>query len=215
MCKSFIHKPQKRTDVLHSMYDLAVLPDYIEPIREEIRAVMTEHGGIINTRGLQQMMKLDSFMKESLRFNPPLTTTSHREVIQGFSFSNGQYIPPGATIELPSRAIYLDPANYPDEDQFDGFRHYKLRRDGAARDYARNQFVTSNEQNLMFGYGRHACPGRFFAANEIKMLLARLIMHYDFKNEDGSMQRYPSIEIGALIAPDTKRKLLFKMVRAS
>jgi cytochrome P450 len=195
-----------------SLYDLAVSPEYIKPLREEIRAVMAEHGGTITTRGLQQMMKLDSFMKESLRFNPPLTTTSHRQVIQGFTLSNGQYIPPGTTIELPSRAVYRDAANYPDENTFDGLRHYKLRQAGTARDHARNQFVTSNEQNLMFGYGRHACPGRFFAANEIKMLLARLITDFDFKNADGSMQRYASMEIGALIAPDTKKKLLFKRV---
>lgn len=192
------------------MYDLAALPEYFAPLREEIRLVMMEHSGTINTRGLQQMMKLDSFMKESLRFNPPLTTTSHREVTQGFTLSTGQYIPDGVTIELPSRAVYLDPANYPDESTFDGFRHYKLRQSGTARDHARNQFVTSNEQNLMFGYGRHACPGRFFAANEIKMLLARLILAFDFKNEDGSLQRYPNIEVGPLIAPDPKRKLLFK-----
>lgn len=187
-------------------------PEYVEPMREEIRTVIADHGGTITTRGLQQMMKLESFMKESLRFHPPLSTTSHREVVQGFTFSNGQYIPRGATIELPSRAVYHDPKNFPGEDEFDGFRFYKLRQSGAARDHARNQFVTSNEQNLMFGYGRHACPGRFFAANEIKMLLARLIMTFDMKNEDGSTQRYPNIEVGALIAPDTKRNLLFKRV---
>lgn len=196
----------------HIMYDLAVRREYIEPLREEIRAVMAEQGGTITTRGLQQMLKLDSFMRESLRLHPPLTTTSHREVIRGFNLSNGQYIPAGATIELPSRAVYRDPQNYPDGDTFDGFRHYRRRQSGTARDHARNQFVTSNEQSLMFGYGRHACPGRFFAANEIKMLLAKFILDFDFKNEDGSLERYADIEIGALIAPDTKKKLLFKRV---
>ncbi|KAK7931192.1 hypothetical protein PG985_001904 [Apiospora marii] len=190
----------------HILYDLSVRPEYIDPLREEIRSVMAEHGGTITTHGLQQMMKLDSFMRESLRFHPPLTTTSHREVVKGFTLSNGQYIPAGATIELPSRAVYCDPANYPDGG--------RLRRlpGGTAREHARNQFVTSNEQSLMFGYGRHACPGRFFAANEIKMLLAKLIGNFDFKNEDGGLQRYANIEIGALIAPDTKRKLLFKRI---
>jgi cytochrome P450 len=192
------------------MYDLAALPTYFAPLREEIRLVMKEHGGTINTRGLQQMMKLDSFMKESMRFNPPNTTAAHREVNRGFTLSNGQYIPGGATIELPSRSVYLDPANYPDENTFDGFRHYKLRQGGTAKDHARNQFVTSNDQNLLFGYGRHACPGRFFVANEIKMLLAKLILTFDFKMEDGNLQRYPNIEIGTIIAPDTQRKLLFK-----
>lgn len=194
------------------MYDLAVSPECIGPLRDEIRSVMAEHNGTITTRALQQMMKLDSFMRESLRLHPPLTTTSHREVIQPFSFSNGQKIPAGATIELPSRAVGRDAANYPDSQVFDGFRHYRARQTGTARDHARNQFVTSNEQNLVFGYGKHACPGRFFAANEIKMLLARIILEFDFKNEDGSAERYKDIEIGPLIAPDTKRNLLLRRV---
>ena len=32
---------------------------------------MADNGGTISTRALQQMMKLDSYMKESMRFYPP------------------------------------------------------------------------------------------------------------------------------------------------
>ena len=65
----------------------------------------------------------------------------------------------------------------------------------------------------MFGYGPHACPGRFFATNEIKMLLARLILEFDFKNEDGSMERYPQINVGKQSGPDASKNLLFKRVQ--
>lgn len=176
---------------------------------------MAEHGGTLTTRGLGQLMKLDSFMRESMRFHPPMTAVAQREVLQGFSLSNGQYIPAGATVELPNRAVYHDEANYPRADTFDGFRFYKLRQNGTAQDHARNQFVTSNEQSLMFGYGRHACPGRFFAAKEIKMLLAKLIATYDLKNEGESTERYADIEVGVLIAPDSKRTVLFKKATAA
>lgn len=171
---------------------------------------MAENGGTITTRALQQMVKLDSFMKETSRFYPPGLTSFMRKVVVGFTLSNGQYIPPGTVIEVPSYAIYQDA--FPDGDQFDGFRHYKLRQGGTATDHARNQFVTTNEQNLMFGYGRHACPGRFFAANEIKMLLAKLVLDYDFKNEDGSLERYPNIEMGRQSSPDARKQLMFKRV---
>ena len=36
---------------------------------------------------------------------------------------------------------------------------------------------------LTFGYGRHACPGRFFAAAELKLMLALIVMNYDVKLE--------------------------------
>ncbi|KAJ4355937.1 uncharacterized protein N0V89_003962 [Didymosphaeria variabile] len=197
------------------LYTLAVSTEYIEPLREEIRQVMGENGDTISTRALQQMMKLDSFMKETVRFYPPGFTSFQRKVLRGFTLSNGQYIPAGAKIEVASHAVYQDPVNHPNSepaDVFDGYRSYKLRQGGTASDHARNQFVTTNEQNLMFGYGKHACPGRFFAANEIKMILANLILNYDFKNEDGSKVRYSQLNMGRQSSPDAKKNLLFKRV---
>ena len=38
------------------------------------------------------------------------------------------------------------------------------------------------QKNLLnFGHGKYACPGRFFASLEIKVILVRLVMNYDFK----------------------------------
>lgn len=138
-----------------------------------------------------------------------------RRVLQPFTLSNGQTIPAGVFIETPSHAVYNDPELYPvpeSGDSFDGLRFYKLRVAGGATEHARNQFVTTNEHNLMFGYGRHACPGRFFAANEIKMILARFLLNYDFKNEDGSKERYAQIELGKQPTPDARKNLLFKRI---
>lgn len=33
----------------------------------------------------------------------------------------------------------------------------------------------------MFGYGPQACPGRFFAVHEAKVVLSRILARYDFK----------------------------------
>ena len=114
---------------------------------------------------------------------------------------------------MPSHAVYSDPALWPDSEKFDGLRHYKLRRNGGSTDHARNQFVTTNEQNLMFGYGRHACPGRFFATNEIKMIVAKMILEYDIKMPGGLTERYSQIEQGKAINPDPTKTLLFRKVR--
>jgi cytochrome P450 len=188
----------------------------MEPLREEIRQAMADSGGTITTRALQQMVKLDSYMKETSRFYSGIVNVQ-RKVLRGFTLSNGQYIPPGVIIEAPSHAIYMDDANFPPDskpaDVFDGFRYYKLRQSGTATDHARNQFVTTNEQNLGFGYGKHSCPGRFFAANEIKMILARLLLDYDLKNEDGSTVRYAQIESGGFTSPDPSKNLLFRKVK--
>lgn len=39
--------------------------------------------------------------------------------------------------------------------------------------------VNGGDTFLGFGYGKHSCPGRFFAAHEMKLLLAHLVQHYD------------------------------------
>lgn len=39
--------------------------------------------------------------------------------------------------------------------------------------------VTVGDTFLSFGHGKHACPGRFFASYEMKLMLAHLIQHYD------------------------------------
>lgn len=37
------------------------------------------------------------------------------------------------------------------------------------------------QDNLTFGHGPHACPGRFFAIYEIKALLIELLRNYDLR----------------------------------
>ena len=53
------------------LYDLCAMPQYIEPLREEVQATLAEHGSF-TYRALLQMELMDSFMKESQRFNPLL-----------------------------------------------------------------------------------------------------------------------------------------------
>ena len=51
------------------MYDLTAYPEYIQPLRDEIKAVLEEDGGLKKT-SLIKMKLLDSIMKESQRVNP-------------------------------------------------------------------------------------------------------------------------------------------------
>jgi cytochrome P450 len=41
--------------------------------------------------------------------------------------------------------------------------------------------VSTSADYQPFGHGRHACPGRFFAANELKLLLAYMVLNYDIE----------------------------------
>ena len=39
--------------------------------------------------------------------------------------------------------------------------------------------ATLDDAFLGFGFGRYACPGRFFALNEMKVFIAHLLLNYD------------------------------------
>lgn len=114
-------------------------------------------------------------------------------------------MPAGSIVELPLVGINSDEEYFRDCDRFDALRFYKLREAKAKQEtgtkqaevVANSQFVSTGPSSLTFGYGRHACPGRFFAVNEIKIILAIILTDYEIKNM-GS-ERYANLEYGEMV----------------
>ncbi|KAK1753823.1 putative cytochrome P450 E-class, group IV [Echria macrotheca] len=200
----------------NAFYNLAAHPEITTDLRSEIRDVLAAHDGVMSAPALQAMKKVDSFLKETLRFDPPGVASFQRKVLRQFTLSSGQTIPAGVVIEVPSMAISRDAAIFPDPERFDHLRFYKLRQDarerGEAETAAQNQFVSVSQSSLTFGYGRHACPGRFLAANEIKMIVATAVLLYDMRLVDGVTERYPNLVFGSTSVPDPTKEVLFKRV---
>lgn len=74
-----------------------------------------------------------------------------------------------------------DPAIYPNPEAFDGYRFSRMRNTPGQEQQA--HLVSTSPSHLGFGHGVHACPGRFFAANEAKVILAKLLIEFDFKTD--------------------------------
>lgn len=53
----------------HLIFDLCAQPEYIEALRQELEEVLAENGSFTKA-SLAKLVKMDSFMKESQRFNP-------------------------------------------------------------------------------------------------------------------------------------------------
>ncbi|EEB94370.1 hypothetical protein MPER_06828 [Moniliophthora perniciosa FA553] len=47
----------------------------------------------------------------------------------------------------------------------------------------KHQMIAPTTEYVFFGTGRHACPGRFFAVNELKALMSHVLLNYDVKLE--------------------------------
>ena len=63
---------------------------------------------------------------------------------------------------------------------------------------------------MTFGHGKFACPGRFFASNESKIILATLLLRYDIKLEHGENTRPQNMFFADACFPDPAIKVLFK-----
>ena len=72
---------------LNALYDLAAHQECIQPIREEIEAVISANDGVLDKIALRKMRKTDSFFKESMRKN-----TSLRKYITAISFLLSQVL---------------------------------------------------------------------------------------------------------------------------
>ena len=192
----------------HMWFDLAAHPEYVEPLREEIAAVVaTEPSGCLSKTSMPKLRKLDSFIKESQRMNPLGQLSFDRKVTSDLTLPDGTVLPRGTYIATASSEINRDPTLWENPDEFDGFRFEKLRqKPGNENKY---QFVTTGVDSMQFGHGKHACPGRFFAANEIKLILIHLIMNYDIKLPEGE-ERPKNIETTSGCRPDGSKQILLK-----
>lgn len=99
------------------------------------------------------------------------------------TLSDGTVLPAGSQIMVCDNEA-LNPKIYPNPEKFDVSRFLKLRSQPGEENH--HQFVTPTPALMAFGYGPHACPGRFFAANEVKIALSCLLLKYDFQFVPGA-----------------------------
>ncbi|RYP13363.1 hypothetical protein DL765_006904 [Monosporascus sp. GIB2] len=189
------------------IFDLCEHPEYVPLLREEYAAVIAADGRL-GKACLAKMPLMDSVLRESQRRNPLLLVTFERIITEGWDFKDGFRIPKGTMIGYPAIAVAMDPEIYPDPDRFDGSRFARMRRENPNQQ-GKAQYVACNAEHMTFGYGRHACPGRFFAADEIKAIMVYLLENYDCKYKRGE-RRPQSLQFETQNIPDHRAKVLFK-----
>ncbi|KAJ9602512.1 hypothetical protein H2200_013055 [Cladophialophora chaetospira] len=193
------------------IYDLMARPEYLKPLREEVDRVWEESNGELDKPAMSKLVKLDSFLKESQRLHPAAHITFDREITnkKGFTLSNGLHLPQHTHYAVASSLIAKNSEPWQNPEEFDGLRCAKLRENPA--DHSKFHFVSTNPYHSMaFSHGKHACPGRFFAANEIKTIMAYMIRHFDMKPVQGKEKRPESVVFGHNLQPDPSVEILIR-----
>jgi cytochrome P450 len=109
-------------------------------------------------------------------------------------------IPRGTNIAVDSSMMW-DPATYPDPFVYDGYRFLRLRESGNTG----AALASSSPEHIAFGIGKPICPGRFFASNEVKIALAKILLTYDVRLPEGFKPKV--FEMGFEMLSDLGAKL--------
>jgi cytochrome P450 len=152
-----------------------------------------------------------------------------RVALKDFTFSDGVRIPAGTFICLPLYAMHHDEQIYPDPFTFKPNRFVSsVQNMSEEAGRYRQQFVATGTNYLSWGVGRHAwcvlshvfliiistnrffhSPGRWFAATELKTMLAHAVVTYDVKLKDEG-SRPPNQWFGTSCIPNRSAEVLFR-----
>ena len=196
---------------IHALYDLCAHSDSMEELREE---AIKEFGtyGWTNT-SLLRLRKMESFLKESGRTNSAGIVSFQRLVLSATPLSNGFTIPAGTHICAASDARSRDPTLYESPLEFRPMRFYSLptakpEEDGEVD--AANLYSSVTAGDSWFGTGRQACPGRWYASAQIKLVLCLLLTEYEFRFPDGQTERPKNWVKDEKTGPDMEQIILFR-----
>ncbi|KAI4258173.1 MAG: hypothetical protein LQ352_001330 [Teloschistes flavicans] len=99
------------------------------------------------------------------------------------------------------------------EEEKDGWQKSALDKmlilDSFRKESQRFAPQTLYSNNLSFGYGKYACPGRFLASYEIKLIVAMLLVQFDIGFPEGK-GRPGSMMYSDSVFPDPKGGLILK-----
>ncbi|KAL0488817.1 25/26-hydroxycholesterol 7alpha-hydroxylase [Acrasis kona] len=173
------------TTTVWTIYHLLKQPQSVrDEVLDEIRDVLGERsdGGALEIpyEQLSNLKKVDAIVSESLRLH--FGVLSSRMCMKKHNFESSS----GRSYELPARGLMLlasshhDPHFFKDPETFIWDRFLHMPSSVIAKN---GKSIPLSSVYLPFGGGANLCPGRFFAKNEIKIMVCLLLTSFDMKVE--------------------------------
>ncbi|KAG4432671.1 hypothetical protein IFR05_011849 [Cadophora sp. M221] len=182
-----------------ALLNLGTRTEMMEPLRKEAVEVLEKYGW--QKVALAELRILDSFLKETQRLKPIAMASMHRLATDDVELPNGIKIRKGERTAISSHRMWSE-SDYEDPDTFDGFRFVERRKVPGYEH--KSHLISTSADHTAFSHGKHACPGRFFAANEIKIAMVHLLLKYDLKLEDAKVATWKMYGINMFVNPEAK-----------
>ncbi|KAF5366267.1 hypothetical protein D9758_005804 [Tetrapyrgos nigripes] len=207
------------TNALLDIWSAKDSPAIVESLREEASRVLKEHNGVWTKAAVAKLHRLDSAIRESSRVSGVGGTSIARKVRadNGVTLPDGTWVPKGAIVGVSMDGIHFDEKFYEKVNEFDAFRFSRPREEQQQlvdvslgekpRVTVHEDLVNTSPHFLPFSHGIHACPGRFFAANNIKLILAHLLLNYEIQPFE---TRPPNMSIGDISVVPVKATMMIR-----
>ncbi|KAI0531725.1 cytochrome P450 [Xylaria digitata] len=195
--------------ITEMVFQVLMDPKLLADLRDEAMLALEEHGW--TEKLLRNLALQDSFIRELNRLYPTGATGCSRLVVdKNFTFSNGLTVRQGTRLTFPIMAIMKENERLANPGEFDAYRFLKLRdvphSDDGGTEY---QWVASSisPANLMFGYGKHACPGRYYCIRQAKLIFTKLLVDYDIEWTEPGMRRPQRETIEGQFGPNRAQRM--------
>ncbi|CAN1808798.1 Cytochrome P450 71D10 [Linum perenne] len=142
----------------------------LQTVQEEVRQVFKETGNVEEAR-LDELKYLDMVISEGLRLYPPGPLLVPKLNEEKVKLSNGYEIPAKTKVLVNAWAIHRDSRYWKEPEKF-----YPERFADYSGDYK-----GSDSCFIPFGAGRRICPGISFAMAIVKLTLANLFFHFNWR----------------------------------
>ncbi|EXJ53387.1 uncharacterized protein A1O5_13376 [Cladophialophora psammophila CBS 110553] len=170
-----------QTSLTNCMYQLARQPEKQRKLRRELlQALPLSKRPVASYADLQGIKYLRACLDESFRVRSPLGFGLPRKVIEQGVVISGHDIYPGTTVSAPLYSLHLNEALFRNAREFIPERWLPNEIDLS--------FHTSDEEHrnlkdyvLPFSLGSRACIGRNLAYMELSIVIAALIMSFEWQ----------------------------------
>ncbi|PYH86450.1 cytochrome P450 [Aspergillus uvarum CBS 121591] len=216
-----VHQPAMC--LFYALDDLCLHPEFTSALRDEVRAtILTTTTSIAQQPEINptHLPLLTSFLKESARLHPTDSISLRRKVLQPFTLNDGTTLAKDDVACIPLRPILRDPELYPDPHTFNPYRFIittpnnpgKLEEDNPTPTTrtTSSEFTDADVTFPIWGLGKRACPGRYYASLLLKLVLAQILLRYDVKMVEGAEDERRYFYWRSAIVPKAGAVLLFR-----
>ncbi|CAO3620557.1 unnamed protein product [Cunninghamella echinulata] len=163
-----------------AFYRILSKPGLMDELFEEQKQVLEKQGfdqnsgpEVFTRSTFNKFVKLDSAIREAFRMKNVYVDLGHKNMSkENVVLSGGAVVKPGELVHPNIYANHTDPRYQYNPDNLYEYNPYRyLGTDNKSS-------IKTGVDYLFFGHSTHACPGRFFASLEIKIMISFIIRYY-------------------------------------